>query len=319
MTDILVISSLYQNMSYLHKSEMIVRPITSNDDQVGESPVWSVREQALYWVDIERKLIRRTTVSGEAVKPMQWILPERVACIALTAEPYKLIAAMQTQIAAVTLRQDGSCELEVLAHINHPAAGMRFNDGRCDAAGRLWVSTMVMDMSQASAQGGMYCLDERGLTGPYITDLITPNGSGFSPDGRIFYISDSHPTVQKIWAYDFDAYDAKLSHRRLFADMTDMPGRPDGAAIDTQGRYWICGNDAGKIHCFNHDGSLARSVEVPTPKPSMCAFGGADLGTLYVASIKPAQIAESDVVSGSVLALRVEAKGMSEPLFSRFP
>jgi sugar lactone lactonase YvrE len=310
-------SLLYQIMGYLHKSKMSVRPITKNEDHVGESPVWSVREQALYWVDIERKLIRRTT--GEAAKPMQWALPERVGCIALTVEPYKLIAAMQTQIVEVALNQDGSCELKVLAYIDHPAADMRFNDGRCDAAGRLWVSTMVMDMSLAIAQGGMYCLDERGLTGPYVTDLITPNGSGFSPDGRTFYISDSHPSVRKIWAYDFDVQNAKLSRRSIFADMTDMRGRPDGAAVDTQGRYWICGNDAGQIYCFNTDGSLAHSVQVPMPKPSMCAFGGVNLDTLYIASIKPAQMAESDVVSGSVLALKLDVKGMPEPLFSRFP
>jgi sugar lactone lactonase YvrE len=300
-------------------SEMTMQSITGSDDQVGESPVWSVREQALYWVDIERKLIRRTAMDGVPAKTAQWVLPERVGCIALTAEPYRLIAAMQTQIADVTLRQDGSCELKILARINHPATGMRFNDGRCDASGRLWVSTMVMDMSLASAQGGMYCLDERGLTGPHIADLITPNGSAFSPDGRTFYVSDSHSSVQKIWIYDFDTQSAKLSNRRIFADMTNMPGRPDGAAVDTQGRYWICGNDAGQIHCFSPDGSLLRSVQVPMPKPSMCAFGGVDLNTLYVASIKPAQVDRSDTASGSILALNIDAKGMSEPLFSRFP
>ena len=74
---------------------------------------------------------------------------------------------------------------------------MRFNDGRCDAAGRLWVGTMVMDMSLASSQGGLYCLDERGLTGPYVSELITPNGLGFSPDHKTISVRFP-PQVQQI-------------------------------------------------------------------------------------------------------------------------
>ncbi len=295
---------------------MACKVICEERDCVGESPVWSPAEQALYWVDIEGRKIRRCQPGAVA---QSWTLPERVGCIALSADG-RVIAAMESGIAAVTLGESGSVQLDWLARIDHPAANMRFNDGRCDAAGRLWVGTMVMDMSLASPQGGLYCLDERGLTGPYVSELITPNGLGFSPDHKTIYLSDSHPQVQQIWAFDFDLETGTLSNRRLFADITALPGRPDGAAVDAAGNYWICGNDAGQVHCFSPEGKLQRSLAVPFPKPSMCAFGGARLDRLFVTSIPPADpVQDPSQLSGRLSALDPEAVGLPEPLFTRFP
>lgn len=293
--------------------------IADTADRVGESPVWDVRAQRLWWVDIEGPFIRSTTLSqAEAVQ--SWPMPERVGCIALTPVQGQLIAAMETGIACVTLHAGGQVDVRWLARIEHPAPGMRFNDGRCDASGRLWVGTMVMDMSLASPLGGLYCLDERGLTGPHVTGLLTPNGLGMSPDGRTLYLSDSHPQVQKIWAFDLDASSGTLTNRRLFVDMNLWPGRPDGAAVDAQGHYWICGNDAGQIHAFDAQGQWCQSLTVPMPKPSMCAFGGADLDQLLVTSIIPAQTKEATRgSSGAVIALQPGVRGMPEPVFSRFP
>jgi sugar lactone lactonase YvrE len=270
-------------------------------------------------VDIEGACIR-STVLGSADAVQSWRMPERVGCIALTAVQGQLITAMETGIARVTLHEGGPVDIEWLAHIQHPAPGMRFNDGRCDANGRLWVGTMVMDMSLASDLGGLYCLDERGLTGPHVTGLLTPNGLGFSPDGRTLYLSDSHPKVQKIWAFDLEATSGTLTNRRLFVDMNDWPGRPDGAAVDAQGQYWICGNDAGQIHAFDAQGQWRQSFTVPMPKPSMCAFGGANLDQMLVTSIIPAQTTEATRgSSGAVIALQPGAQGLPEPVFSRFP
>ncbi|PUE31522.1 SMP-30/gluconolactonase/LRE family protein [Limnohabitans sp. Jir72] len=296
--------------------------IADTQDRVGESPVWDVRAQRLWWVDIEGAFIR-STVLGQAEAVQSWCLPERVGCIALTAVQGQLIAAMETGIARVTLQADGQVDIDWLARIQHLAPGMRFNDGRCDASGRLWVGTMVMDMSLASPLGGLYCLDERGLTGPHVTGLLTPNGLGLSPDGRTLYLSDSHPKVQKIWAFDVDAATGSLSHKRLFVDMNDWPGRPDGAAVDARGHYWICGNDAGQIHDFDAQGQWCQSLTLPMPKPSMCAFGGADLDQLLVTSIIPAQTTQATETtrgrSGAVIALQPGVRGLPEPVFSRFP
>jgi sugar lactone lactonase YvrE len=295
--------------------------ISHSRDRVGECPVWSVAEQALYWVDIEGRHIHRLDWASQTQST--WNTPERVGCIALTAPvggSHGIVAAMETGIFELKLLAAPELRSTLIASITHPVPNMRFNDGRCDARGRFWVSTMCMDMSLAASVGAVYCLDKPGLIATGLTGLITPNGMAFSPDGATYYLSDSHPGVQKIWAYDFDVLTAALSRQREFADMTDLPGRPDGAAVDTDGCYWICGNDAGLVHRFSPQGELLRSVSVPVSKPSMCAFGGPNLDVLFVTSILPGGMApEQPGLNGAVFAIDVGARGLPEPLFTRFP
>ena len=291
--------------------------ISSTRDRVGECPVWDGQAQALYWIDIEGRHIRRWDfASGEQ---RNWTVPERVGCIALGARG-DIVAAMETGVYSVELLNQPEVRLTTLAKITHPAPGMRFNDGRCDARGRFWISTMVMDMARASPLGALYCLDERGLSAARVHDMITPNGLAFSPDGKTAYLSDSHPSVQRIWAFDFDADAADFANPREFVDMTPLPGRPDGAAVDAEGCYWICGNDAGKVHRFSPKGELMRSLEVPVAKPSMCAFGGPALDVLYVASILPGTVAaDTPGLNGAVFALDPGVRGLPEPRFSAYP
>ncbi len=297
------------------------RILTSSRDRVGECPVWSVTEQALYWVDIEGCRIHRFDWASQTQQT--WHTPERVGCIALTdrpGEPRTLVAAMETGIFLLKLGQGANADATLLAAVKHPMPNMRFNDGRCDAQGRFWVSTMCMDMSLAAPVGAVYCFDEAGLSEPKISGLVTPNGMGFSPDGASYYLSDSHPSVQKIWVFDRDAASGALSHQRLFIDMLTLPGRPDGAAVDAAGCYWICANDAGLVHQFSPQGDLLKSVSVPVSKPAMCAFGGPNLDVLFVTSILPGGVPpEQAGLNGAVFALEVGVRGQPEPVCSRFP
>jgi sugar lactone lactonase YvrE len=129
------------------------------------------------------------------------------------------------------------------------------------------------------------------------------------------YLSDSHPLVQQIWAFDYDTDSGTPSNRRLFVDMNQFAGRPDGAAVDAEGCYWICANDAGLIHRFTPDGRLDRSLAVPVKKPSMCAFGGSRLDTLFVTSIRPGDDHDEQSLAGGVFALNPGVKGLPEPQF----
>lgn len=289
---------------------------SNHKDQVGESPVWDAEGLCLWWVDIEAQCIRKKSLEGQL---QSWHLPEKVGCIALTANR-QVVAAMETSIALLSLESDGRYKQQTLATMAHPKLGMRFNDGRCDPSGRMWIGTMVMDMGKAENAGGLYCLDERGLTGPYVEGLYTPNGLAFSPDGGTMYFSDSHPMAQKIWRCQIELASGNLSNQSLFVDMTDLRGRPDGAAMDDQGHYWICGNDAGLVHCFDTAGRCIESLPVPFPKPAMCAFGGVDLQTMFVTSIVPGNKAlDTTGQSGQVVSTHLPHRGLPEPVFSRFP
>ncbi len=290
------------------------RIVSTTRDKVGESPVWDVETQALYWVDIEGRHIHRLDwASGQQ---QTWNTAERVGCIAL-ADGGLVIAAMESGVFAIRLLAPPQVQVTCLATIRHPMDNMRFNDGRCDASGRFWLSTMCMDMSLAAPVGAWYCLDERGLSAAHCDGLVTPNGLAFSPDNTTMYFSDSHPSVQKVWAFEFDLARGRIGAGREFLDMTLMPGRPDGAAVDADGCYWICGNDAGLVHRISPGGALLASLPVPVAKPSMCAFGGPDLSTLFVTSICPTGVPAG--LCGAVFAIDVDVRGRPEPRFTRFP
>ncbi|MHB1199572.1 MAG: SMP-30/gluconolactonase/LRE family protein [Polaromonas sp.] len=284
----------------------------------GESPVWQAREQALYWVDIPaRKLCRWTLATGQLDI---WVAPEMLACIAPTDTTKTWLAGTQSGVFELAPQADGQLCFKRLAAVSHAMAGMRFNDGRCDRQGRFLAGTMLMNMAAGARVGCIYSYQEGSELTMLLDDFITPNGMAFSPDGRTLYLSDSHPSVQMIWAFDYDIATGTPSRRRVFVDMNPLPGRPDGAAVDADGCYWICGNDAGLVHRFTPTGKLDRSLAVPVKKPAMCAFGGAGLDTLFVTSIRPDGVDLSDQpLAGGLFALRPGVRGLPEPLFSPVP
>jgi sugar lactone lactonase YvrE len=279
---------------------------------VGESPVWHAREQALYWVDIPARALNRWTAAEGS---QTWYAGEMIGCIALHASG-GFIAGMETGVFHLNASDDGVLQETRLFSVAHAVNGMRFNDGRCDRQGRFIAGSMLMNMAASQQEGCVVRYEKNSVMTQLPLSLYTPNGLAFSPDGRTMYLSDSHPKSQLVWAFDYDTATGTPSNRRVFVDMTALPGRPDGAAIDTEGCYWVCGNDAGLIHRFTPQGKLDQSLAVPVKKPAMCAFGGADMKTLYVTSIRPDNIDLSDQpLAGAVFALRPGMQGIEEPFF----
>lgn len=277
----------------------------------GESPVWHGGEQALYWVDIPARKLCRWQCADSAVTT--WEAPEMLACIAQGARPGTWVAGMETGVFELQAEPGGKLSSRLLGGVTHAQPGMRFNDGRCDRQGRFWAGTMVMNMGLASTAGALYRYEAPTGLQKMLDGFITPNGLGFSPDGRTMYLSDSHPLVQMVWAFDYDTASGTPSNRRPFVDMNAFPGRPDGAAVDEDGCYWICGNDAGLVHRFTPAGKLDRSLAVPVKKPAMCAFGGAGLDTMFVTSIRPDGVDLSDQpLAGGLFALRPGVRGLPD-------
>ncbi|MDQ3201109.1 MAG: SMP-30/gluconolactonase/LRE family protein [Pseudomonadota bacterium] len=282
---------------------------------VGESPVWVPEENALYWVDIPAGGLQRWNAESGHVHA--WTAPQMLACLTRHRDG-GWVAGMETGFFRLRPNNDGSLDSEPLAHVDHARPDMRLNDGRCDRQGRFWAGSMVLNMGANAADGALYRYSAR-QQGPIAAQLdgfIVPNGLAFSPDGKTMYLSDSHPLIQQIWAFDYDIDSGKPSNRRLFVDMNQFPGRPDGAAVDAEGGYWICANDAGLIHRFTPDGRLDRSLEVPVKKPTMCAFGGSRMDTLFVTSIRPGDDQDEQSLAGGVFALNPGVKGLTEPVFN---
>lgn len=278
----------------------------------GECPVWHVAEQALYWVDIPARRLHRWTPTGALDS---WSAPEMLACIA-AREGGGWLAGLESGLFALQAEVSGQLSGERLVTLDHAQPAMRCNDGRCDRQGRFLVGTMVQDMAQGAPAGRLYSHTAGDGARLLLGDLIVPNGLALSPDGRTLYLSDSHPSRQLIWAFDYDPDSGTPSNQRLFVDMNAHPGRPDGAAVDVDGCYWICGNDAGLIHRFTPDGRLDRSLAVPVRKPAMCAFGGRNLDTLFVTSIRPGGDLSDQPLAGGLFALDPGVQGLPEPAFA---
>jgi sugar lactone lactonase YvrE len=300
-------------MNRMQTAELIVDARNS----VGESPVWHPVDKALYWVDIPQKKLYRWSATTSQVR--SWVAPEMIGCIAMHSAG-GFIAGMESGIFHIHLPGDEQGDVlhtTRLADAPHSTPGMRFNDGRCDRQGRLVAGTMMINMAVGQGNPCVSSYAKDSVLKPLVDKMIVPNGLAFSPDGRTIYLSDSHPSVQTVWAFDYDTASGTPGNRRVFVDMNPLPGRPDGAAVDADGCYWICGNDAGLVHRFTPQGKLDQSLTVPVKKPAMCAFGGDDLRTLFVTSIRPDGTDLSDQpLAGGVFALRPGVQGLPEPVFS---
>jgi len=280
-------------------------------NSTGECPFWNEQEQSLYWVDIPQRKLYRFIPAQNRLN--QWVAPEMLGCIVPSCDGVHWLAAAQSGMFVLHPANDLTVGFHRIASIDHPLEGMRFNDGRCDRQGRFIAGTMVMNPPEPQCVGKIYQLQGDGSLLTLLEGFVTPNGMAFSPDGKKMYLSDSSASVRQVWAFDYDVETGTPSNQRGFLNMAEFEGRPDGAAIDTDGCYWICGIDAGCVHRYTPDGRLVGKVRVPVAKPTMCAFGDEDLRTLYVTSIRPNATPDSGSLDGGLFAARVvDAQGMPE-------
>lgn len=281
---------------------------------VGESPFWHVAEQAWYWVGIPDKKIWRYKDSSQP-ELAHWNTDEMIGCLAL-ANDGSFIAGMESGIFQLQLADQHRVQAKRLAAPPELGQGIRFNDGRCDRQGRFWSGTMFMDMAQAKAVGNLYrYTTQQGVSSPFVSGLLVQNGLAWSADGRTMYLSDSHPNSQLIWAFDYDCEVGVPHNQRVFVDMKQYQGRPDGAAIDVDGCYWICGNDGSRLLRFTPEGKLDREIMIPMKKPAMCSFGGPNMDVMMVTSIAAGQAAE-DEWAGATILLRPGTQGIAETVFN---
>jgi len=288
------------------------RRIGTQTDILGESPIWDERAQCLYWVDIRRPAIRRLDVARGAIE--SWAMPDLVGSIALTDEGAgdgRLLVALPHFVA---LFDPVSGSLEAYAAPPRQVPGHRFNDGRCDRQGRFWVGSMH-NLTRAP-EGVLYRLDGRGELEAVQGGICIPNSLAFSPDGRTMYFADS--LRYTLYAYDYDPESGRMGEQRVFAT-TEPPGFPDGATVDAEGFVWNAQFDAWRIVRYAPDGHIDRVIELPVQRPTSCAFGGADLATLYVTTasqkMTPAAL-QAQPRAGARLALDVGVRGLLEPRFA---
>jgi sugar lactone lactonase YvrE len=270
---------------------------------LAESPVWDASRERLLWVDIlDGRVEALDMATGERAT---FSAGEPVGALALRRAG-GLVLAVEHGFA--TLDPEWR-SLETVATVDQPGAPWRFNDGKCDPAGRFWAGTVAYD--EAPSAGLLYCLAADGTVGEVLRDVTVSNGLAWSPDERVMYYVDS-PT-REIHAFDFDVATGAIGARRRLVEVEDPAGLPDGMTTDCDGCLWVALWGGAAVRRYTPDGALDREIRLPTSHVTSCTFGGADLGTLFVTTaregLSPADL-NREPQAGAVFAIDVDQRGL---------
>lgn len=281
--------------------------------QVGECPLWHPAERNIYWVDIGGFAVHRVhPLTGEH---RSWRMDSEPSALALHPHGGLVVALRRGFVHLDT----ASGEVADIAPAPYDTTLARFNDGRVDPAGRFWAGTIYEPRDRQAA--AMYCLEKGAVSAKWEGGMTNSNGLAFAPDGRTMYHADT--TSHRIDRYVFDAASGSVSGKQTFhqfsADKSaGYGGRPDGAAVDSEGAYWVAMFEGGRVLRFAPDGELLREIILPLRCPTMVAFGGDDLRRLYITSASHGR-SEAELaahpLSGCVLSLAVDVAGREEPMY----
>ncbi len=243
---------------------------------LGEGAIWHAPGQVLYWVDIlagQVHVFKPSTGVDRAVEagqPVGTVVPRRSGGV---------MVAVQHGF--------GSLDLETgeLHIVNDPEAdrpGNRFNDGKCDPAGRFWAGTM---QEGAPNQGSLYVLEAEGRVWRALSEVTTSNGIAWSHDHQTMYYIDT-PT-REVAAFDYDLETGAIGNRRVAVTIPADDGAPDGMTIDAEGMLWVAHWNGGRVTRWDPArGWLLQTIRLPVSRVTSCAFGGPGLDELYITSAR---------------------------------
>ena len=278
--------------------------------ELGEGTLWSVREQALYWVDILGRRLYRYSPTKQTRD--SWPFEEEISALAERRDGPGLL---------VTLRHDfayfdpQTASLQRLHRAETDKPGNRFNDGKCDAQGRFWGGTI--DFACEQATGAIYRFTVSGECQTMHPGYVVNNGPTWSLDGRTMYLND---TVQRrVQAFDFDPVNGTLHNERTWLQWAPADGHPDGMTTDARGRLWIAHWGGACVTC--HDPATAHvlaRIALPTSHITNCVFGGPELRTLFISSarvgLSPEQLT-AEPLAGALFSVDTDCEGLPSPLF----
>lgn len=240
---------------------------------LAEGPLWDERSGVLYWVDIMGETVSRTDpLTGETETCP---LGQPVGTVVLR-ERGGLLVAVRDGIAALDLE---TCKLTPVAAPEAHLPGNRFNDGKCDPAGRFWAGTM--SFSGDAGAGSLYRLDPDQTVHKMLDGVTISNGIVWSSDHKTMYYNDSRPGT--VSAFDYDVATGEIQNRRILIEVEEGMGVPDGMAIDVEDKLWIAHYGGGCVRRWDPEsGAILETIAIPTANVTACAFGGPDLDRLYI-------------------------------------
>jgi sugar lactone lactonase YvrE len=271
---------------------MTPRLVLDAKADLGEGPLWSARDQAIYWTDIKAKRLNRYRLADGGTQ--SWDMPDEIGWAVERRDRRGFIVGLAHSIVEVTLdpfKIVTRCKLET------GKPGNRLNDAKVDPLGRVWFGTM--DDGEKVKSGAFYRLDPDFSVHQVDDRYICANGPTFSPDGKIVYHTDSN--AREIYCFDVQA-DGSLVSKRVFARFAEADGFPDGMTTDREGCLWVAHWGGSRITRFRPDGTRDRDVSFPVSQVTSCTFAGDRLDRMFVTSartgLSDAQLAKEPLAGG---------------------
>lgn len=284
--------------------------ISQNPDVLGESPIWDMESQCLYWVDALQCLIHRYSPETGEIRDLE--MPSKVGSVGL-AENNRLVVGLEDGVYLVHVDTGA---IEPIFQLDPPNPRVRFNDGRVDRQGRFVTGTMATHEDEPL--GELYRITGRNGAAELLANGIRiTNSLCFGAAGDEMYFSDSLDRMIRRYDYGTGVHD--LGTPTLCINTSPFDSSPDGAAIDAEGFLWVALIQSAKIGRFAPDGRLDTTIDTPTDMPSSVTFGGKDLTTLFVTSIRSTQsgrVISRHPDAGHLFALEgIGVAGVPEPRF----
>lgn len=279
-----------------------VKPVTEVRATLGEGAIWY--EDLLYWVDIIERCLYVYDPGTDRHRRID--LPQMVGTV-VPRRRGGLVAALANGFAFLDPQ---SARLTPITDPEADKPDNRFNDGKCDPAGRFWAGTM--EIHGHPGLGALYVLHPDGKVERKLDGVSISNGIVWSHDrSRMYYIDT--PTHQ-VAVFDYDADSGEIRNRRVAVEIDRAEGAPDGMTIDAQGNLWIALWDGGAVVCHDpHTGKRIEKVSLPVSRVTSCAFGGDELADLYITSAKVGLDEEQrkrQPLAGGTFVTRVGVRGV---------
>jgi sugar lactone lactonase YvrE len=277
--------------------------------ELAEGALWNPHDQQLYWVDIEGKALH--IFDPATGQDRHFPTHSRVGTVVPAAEKGFVVVALQSGIHRLNTATGE------LTRLTPPLAdpAVRFNDGKCDPAGRFWVGTMALDARPGAAT--LYRLDAGHQLHGVLDQVTISNGLVWTADRKTMYYIDT-PT-HSVQAFDYDNATGSIRNGRRAFSIPAADGSPDGMTLDADGNLWIALWGGGRVNCYAPAaGQLLHSIPVPAPHTSSCAFGGPGLRTLYITTarhdLSPEALAQYPL-SGDLFAVEPGVAGVPANLY----
>ena len=275
---------------------------------LGEGPAWDADSQTLYWVDIYGQTVHAFDPATGVDRAIS--VPGRPGTVAPRASG-GLIIAIDDGVASLDFAT-GACEILCQPEPHAPAGRPRnrFNDGKCDPAGRFWIGTM--ENAEQAPVGALYRVDADLSVHTMLTGITIANGLTWSPDHRSMYYIDS--AAKCVWAFDYDIDSGTIANRRTVVEVPPDGGFPDGMTCDAEGMIWVAYWGAWCVK--RHDpatGRTLQTIDVPVEQASACCFGGPDLQDLYITTAsarqQPDHLAATQPHAGGLYRIHLPTPG----------